>query len=350
MEAVDYKCPNCNAYLHFNPKNQKWDCEYCGSSFLLEDLKKNTEKFEQKKVIVEKREEKEYGQEMDLYTCPNCGAEIITEPNTSSTFCVYCKSTALLKDKLTGVYAPNKIIPFKNTKEDAILAFKNIGKKKFLMPKEFSNPKNIQEMTGIYIPFWVYNCLSEGNIDATATRIHTWMTTDYIYTKTDTYHLKRGGMVEIEGVPQDGSLRFNDAVMQSIEPFDYKDLKEFDVSYLSGFLSEKYDVSSKKAYEIVKNRSEESLYQILEEQIDGYQTHVVTGKDLKTTLQKEEYILLPVWMLNIKYQEKTYTFAMNGQTGKMIGDIPYSKTKAIIFFGIIFAITFLIVALITWWW
>ena len=350
MEAADYKCPNCSAHLQFNPKNQKWDCEYCGSSFILEDLKKNEEKFKEKKVKIEKRKEKEYEKEMDLYSCPNCGAKIITERNTSSTFCVYCKSTALLKDKLTGVYAPSKIIPFKNTKDDAIEAFKKIGKKKFLMPKAFTDPKNISEMTGIYIPFWLYDCLTEGTIEGTAQRIKTWSSGDYTYTKTDTYLIKRGGTIETDGIPQDGSIRFDDAIMQSIEPFDYKELKDFNISYLSGFLSEKYDVTNEEAYKNVKERAEQSLLEILESQISSYNTHIIKNKTFETTKAKDEYVLLPVWMLNIKYKDKMYTFAMNGQTGKMIGDIPYSKTKAFIYFLILFAICLIVLALITWWW
>ena len=150
MKAVDHKCPNCNAVLKYNPKGKNWKCEYCGSSFTLEELEHNEKKFKETKV-----EEKE-DTSLDEYQCSNCGAKIVADQNTAATFCVYCKNTAILKSRLTSKFAPDKIIPFAKTKEDAINAFKAIGKGKRFMPDEFAVEKNINEIKGIYIPFWLY--------------------------------------------------------------------------------------------------------------------------------------------------------------------------------------------------
>ena len=352
MEAVDYKCPSCNAYIHFDPKTQGWNCEYCGSKFVLEELNKNKDKFEKKEIkkpkAIDKNLEKEFGIEMDVYNCPNCGANIITDTNTSATFCVYCKNTAIIKERLTDTYAPSLIIPFKNVKADAIAAFEKLCKGKILMPKEFADPKNIKEIEGIYIPFWLFDCTAAGSIDGKATKVSSWRVGDYQYTKTDTYQVKRGGEYNFIKIPVDGSIKFADDVMNSIEPYDYNGLQDFNHSYLSGFLSEKYDVDKDSAYTSANSRAEETLYEQLNNQIVGYTTKTIINRQAGTQKNNTDYVLLPVWMLNIKYLDKFYTFAMNGQTGKMIGDIPYSKKKAVIGFIIVFIISLIILAIISY--
>lgn len=354
MKSIDHKCPNCNASIKYNPKDKNWVCEYCGSKFTLEDLKNNEENFKKTNVNDSKELKKDKensleNQEMDVYHCQDCGAEIIADKNTSATFCVYCKNTAILKSRLSDKFSPSKIIPFAKTKDDAITAFKNVGKGKFLMPKEFSNPKNILELSGIYIPFWLYSCKMKGNVSGNATKVMTWSTYDYIYTKTDTYRVERGGEYNFNNIPVDGSVRFNDAIMNSIEPFNYDELEDFNYSYLSGFLAEKYDVEKNEAKKITIDRAQNStINDLISKAHSHYNTFVSNNKNTEIIEENIEYVLLPVWMVNIKYNDKMYTFAMNGQTGKMIGDIPYSKGKLVLFVFVLFIVLFGISLLVTY--
>lgn len=341
MAVSDHKCPSCKAPLKFDPKTQGWTCEYCGSKFKIEDLEKNIEKYENLKA-----EEAHEDASLDVYKCKNCGAEIIADENTSATFCVYCKNTAILKNKLVGKFSPDWVIPFKTTKEDAIMAFKNICKKKPFAPKFFSDPKNIDEMRGIYIPFWLFDCNSNGEITADAKKIKSWTSGDKRYTKTDVYRCIRNGNIQFDRIPVDGSKNFDNALMNSVEPFDYNNLTKFSHAYLSGFLAEKYDEDSTKCFEEAKKRAEESSEDLLKKDIVGYTTVNVINKKFDTTLEKEEYALLPVWLLNIKYNNKIYPFAMNGQTGKLIGDIPIDKKKVIITSIIMFIVIVVIVTLL----
>ena len=350
MKTVDHKCPSCNASINYNPKDKNWVCEYCGSKFTLEELEANEKNFESTSVKDSKelKEEKQENVEMDEYICQDCGAKIVADKNTAATFCVYCKNTAILKSRLTDKFSPTRIIPFAKTKDDAIKAFQSVGKGKFLMPKEFSDPKNIEEITGVYIPFWLYSCKMKGYVKGTGTKVMMWSDFQYNYTKTDTYNVERNGEYYFENIPVDGSVRFNDAIMNSIEPFNYDELTKFSYSYLSGFLAEKYDVEKDEAKKITIDRAETSTFQNLQAKASGYNTFMPTIKNAEVEEEKIEYVLLPVWMVNIKYNEKLYTFAMNGQTGKMIGDIPYSKKKAFVFALILFIAIFAIVALITY--
>mgnify|MGYP003301608016 CR=1 FL=1 len=340
--TLDHKCPSCNAVLKFNPHGQNWKCEYCRSEFNIQQL----EEYEKKtgKVL----EEESTNNDIDLYLCKNCGAEIIADPNVSTTSCVYCKNTAILKNKLQGEFNPDYVIPFRKTKEDAIAAFKKLSKGRILMPKEFNNKKNISEMSGIYIPFWIYDYNSNGEMEANCKRITSWRSGNYRYTKTDTYLVTRGGSMSFEKVPVDGSKRFRNDIMNSIEPFDYKDLKEFNYSYLSGFLSEKYDVTKDEAIKEGIERAKNSFVEQMRKDIIGYNVVVPTKSSINLENTKSSYVLLPVWMLNIKYKEKIYTFAMNGQTGELIGDIPIDKKKAVLLWIVIFIISIIILFVISY--
>ena len=337
--AIDHKCPNCDAALKFNPHGGNWKCEYCKSEFNLEQLN-----FHEEKIKNEEKEVKKVTNEegFDIYTCNNCGASIVVEPNVSATSCVYCKNTAILKDKLHGDFNPNYVIPFKYTKEDAIAAFKKLGKGKPLMPKAFNIKKNIKEISGVYIPFWLYDFDAAGEINADCKRITTWRSGNYRYTKTDTYLAIRGGNMKFEKVPVDGSKRFPNDVMNSIEPFDYNELKDFSYSYLSGFLSEKYDMTSDEVINEAINRAKNSFIEEMKKDIRGYNTVIPTTNSINLNNTKKLYVLLPVWMLNVKYKDKIHTIAMNGQTGKMVGNIPVDVKKAILMWLLIFVLSFAI--------
>ncbi len=339
--VLDHKCPNCNAVLKYDPHLEKWKCEYCRGEFTLNEL--DIIKKENNIEYSKKGNSENYG-----YICKNCGAQIIASENTSSTSCVYCKNTAIIMDKLTGEFNPDYVIPFKTKKVDAINAFKKFCKGKILMPKEFNNKKNIDEITGIYIPFWLYNFDADGIIEADCKRITTFRSGNYMYTKTDTYLATRGGSMTFNYVPVDGSKRFSNDIMNSIEPFDYSNLKEFNYSYLSGFLSEKYDVDKITASKDAIARAKNSFIDEMSKDIVGFNTVVPINNSINLSDKGSFYVLLPVWILNIKYKDKIYTFAMNGETGKLIGNIPIDKKKAVIIFALVFALTFIFLLIISY--
>lgn len=321
MEAIDHKCPACSASLPYNPKSGKWKCEYCANEFTIEDL----EKYEKpEESYTSKRK-----MDVDEYSCPNCGAKIIAEENTTATFCVYCGSTSIIKNRLTGVLEPDYIIPFETTKEDAIEAFKRCQKGKLFAPRDFGSKENIEKIRGVYIPFWLYDCELNGSIECKGTRVTSWTSGNYIYKKTDKYNVVRGGTASFEKVPVDGSTKFDDDTMDSLEPFLYSGLVEFSHSYLSGFLAEKYDVKDNEAYNRAKLRVKNTFIDGLKRDASKYDSLLVEHENIDIDSTKIKYVLIPVWMLNIKYKDKMHLLAMNGQTKKMVGNIPVSIPKAI---------------------
>lgn len=344
-KVLDNNCPLCGASIKFNPKLGKFKCEFCRGEFTLEELKEHIDN-----AAVDKVNEGENGDDTiyETYKCSNCGAEIVADQNTAATFCLYCRSVAILKSKLSGKFAPTKIIPFKKVKNDAVTAFKGLRKGRPLIPKDFLSQDNIEKISGIYIPFWLYNIKVEGGIDTICKNIKSWTSGDVHYTKTDTYSAVREGSIDFDLVPVDGSTRFDDDIMNSIEPFDYKELIDYNHAYLSGFLAEKYDVESDNALPDALKRSVNSTTDKFKSSIKGYNTVSIKTNTLKGTEKSKEYALLPVWMVNVKYGNKFYLFAMNGQTGEFIGNIPVDKKKAFIFWLISFVITFGLVVLISY--
>lgn len=318
--AVDNKCPTCGANIKFNPTTQNWVCEYCGVAYDVTDLKKLQAK-------ETKKSEKQNNNNITEYQCPNCGAIVITDENTVATHCVYCGNTAIMKNRLQGEFKPDKLIPFKATKEEAIKAFQKNVKKRWFAPSTFHNKENIEKISGVYIPFWLYDSEIYGEISANATKVYSWSDNDYYYTETEYYKCTRNGILKIKGLPVDGSTKFKDAIMDSIEPYDYKEFVPFDKSYLSGFLAEKYDLTSDDVYERAKKRIENTMNSKLNGTFSMYSTVNVKNKKIDIRKVETEYALLPLWMLNIKFRGKLYQFAMNGQTKKIIGEVPVSFKK-----------------------
>ena len=347
MEVLDNKCPACGAKITFNPKNQKWDCEYCGSKFSLEEMQKhNNASSKEANNSVSTKPFKKLD-DLDVYRCKNCGAEVMADETTTSTFCVYCGSTTILKDKIVDGIAPTKIIPFKKVKDDAVSAFRGLSKGRPLMPKFFNDEKNIEKISGVYIPFWTYDLKVSGNIDFDAKDVTTWSDYNYRYVKTDTYISKRSGTMNFDRILVDASSRFDDDLMDSLEPFNLAELVEYNHAYLSGFLAEKYDVEENVAVDRANTRAMNSAIDIVKDSVH-HQTKTVVTNNLSINKMSYDYILLPVWMVNINYNNKNYTFAMNGQTGEIVGNIPIDIKKTIIISLILFVCIALIVFLIMW--
>lgn len=343
-KVLDNECPKCGASIKYNIKKSKWKCEYCRSEFTLEELKthKNASSDEVNEGI--NGDDTEY----DVYKCGNCGAEIIADANTTSTFCIYCRSVAIIKNRLSGKFAPTKIIPFKKLKEDAISAFVKLKKGRPLIPNDFLSSNNIDKITGLYVPFWLYNVNVNGEVKFKGSKITTWRVGNTHYTKTDIYHLIRDGKATYSLIPMDGSTRFDDDIMNSIEPFNYNELVDYNHAYLSGYLSEKYDVEADvMSKEAIKRALNTSLEQY-KKSITGYSNITVLNNELVGCEMGREYALLPVWMVNVKYGNKFYLFAMNGQTGQFIGNLPIDKKKSFLYFLLSFSITFILIILISY--
>ena len=342
--VIEYKCPCCNAGLNFSGDTQQLTCAYCDNTFDIDTVRAFNESEQQKNTEVIHWETTEHRQwsasdqeSMRTFLCPSCSGEIITDETTAATFCPYCGNPTIMSGRLSGGLKPDAVLPFKTTQEDARKAFLNLCKGKPLLPKFFTQEQQLEKITGMYVPFWLYDCSGDLNGSYKATRIHTWSDSRYHYTKTDHFLLRREAYAAFAGIPMDGSTKMDDTFMESIEPFDYGELEDFDTAYLSGFLADKYDVPSESGEERIRQRVDRAIEEMLQSSFLGYATVVPTSRQLRIDNSRARYVLLPVWMLNTKYKGKIYTFAMNGQTGRMTGSFPICPKRTAAWFCGIFA-------------
>lgn len=342
MEVLTYHCPNCGAPLKFSSESQRWDCEFCRSSFAAEELQKMEEQQTEQSSDSGAAKEETQTTGARSYSCPSCGAEMITEEGTAATFCAFCGNPTIFPKELSGDFQPEKIIPFRYTKEQAVAALEALCKKKPLLPSDFSSKQHIESVTGIYVPFWLFDCSMNVRMDAMAQRVRTWSDMNYHYTKTDHYRLEREGRLDVQGVPTDGLQSMSDDMMDALEPFDYSTMTDFQLSYLSGYFAERYDVTKEASWPRAESRIEQVARSLTEQTMQGYVSRQITNFRTSVYDKETRYAMLPVWLLSTNYVGKTYLLAMNGQTGKMVGNLPMSKGKMAKWFGIVAGAAFAI--------
>ena len=286
------------------------------------------------------------------YVCESCGGEIVGDANMAATACPFCDNPVVMKGQFAGDLKPDLVIPFKLDKNAAKEALKKHYSGKRLLPKVFKDENHIDEIKGIYVPFWLFDADADANIRYKATRVRRWSDSNYDYTETQYYHVARGGTLGFQAVPVEASTKMEDALMESIEPFNLSDAVDFNSAYLAGYLADKYDVDSQQSISRANERIKRSTEDAFAATVKGYTTVTPVSSTVRLENGKARYALYPVWLLNTSWKGKKYTFAMNGQTGKLVGDLPLDKAayRKWLFglTGILSAIAFGISFLIWW--
>ena len=262
--------------------------------------------------------------------CSSCGANLIVSQNTAVSQCPYCGNNTVVPGTLGDTLMPDLVIPFATTKQQAIDALANHYKGKFLLPKAFKSANHIQEIQGVYVPFWLFDAQAEGSANYHCENHRYWSDSEYDYVETTTFECFRAGSTEFSGIPADGSKRMPNDMMDSIEPYDYSQFRPFSMAYLPGFLTDRYDEGVTACAPRAEQRAMSSLEVDLRQTVVGYDTVVPSGINGTVNYGRISYALMPVWMLHTTWNGKDYLFAMNGQTGKMVGDLPCDYKKMLL--------------------
>ena len=250
------------------------------------------------------------------YICNSCGGEIVTDANTAAAACPYCDSPVVMTEQFAGLLKPDFVIPFQMDAKAAKAALTKHYKGKCLLPKVFKDQNHIEEIKGIYVPFWLFDAEAEADIRYRGTRVQTWSDSDYHYTRTSYYSIRRGGTLAFERVPVDGSSKMADDLMESIEPFDFSDAVDFQTAYLAGYFADKYDVDAEQSTDRANLRVRTSTEDTFSSTVRGYASVIPESSSIRLQNGRAKYALYPVWLLNTSWKGQRYTFAMNGQTGK----------------------------------
>lgn len=335
----EYECPNCGAPMVFDSQLQMLRCEHCGTTEAVQQAEPQTE---QQEITYQTGEEASFKR----YTCPSCGAEILTDDHTAATFCSFCGNPALMEDRLSGEKTPARIIPFKISKEQAQSSYRAWCRKGPLTPKDFTSQSTIEKITGMYVPFWLYDYSARAKLSANCTRVSRERRGDTEYTHTDHYFVHRDIGDDYLGIPVDASEKMPDDVMDKLEPYSYNELKTFDMGYLSGYLAEKYNYSSEELKKRAEKRVEQYIVREARETMLGYTTTMITEQNVRLRCQGASYTMLPVWLLNYRYRGKDYLFTLNGQTGKIVGKLPVSRGRMAVWFLGVTAAMYLLLTVI----
>ena len=329
---IEYKCPCCGGAIAFDPLLQKLKCPYCDTEFDAETLKHYDDELKQD-APDEMNWQMPGGNEwyagetagMRVYVCRSCGGEIIGDETLAATSCPYCGNPVVLMGQFAGDLKPDLVIPFKLDKNAAKEGLSKHLTGKRLLPKVFKTQNHIDEIKGLYVPFWLFDASVDASIRYKGARVRHWSDSRYNYTETSYFALIRSGNVAFSCVPVDGSSKMEDDLMESIEPFDMSQAVDFQTAYLAGYLADKYDVDAESSIDRANERVKRSTEEEFASTCVGYTGVTPENSNIRLFNGRARYALFPVWILNTTWNGQNYRFAMNGQTGKFVGNLPLDK-------------------------
>lgn len=344
MSAITYECPNCGGGLVFDPESGMFTCGFCLSKFGEGELTGQKKSGEEAGEAATGEKAQEQG--ALIYHCPSCGAEVITDETTAATFCFYCHNPIVLSGKLEGKYLPDGVIPFKISKNEAMDRFKEWIGKKWFIPGGFYSSRQIEKMSGVYFPYWLCDCTSESTMNGTARDVRVWRVGDMEYTETKTFAVRRSGTFQFKHIPKTALQKAQNAMLKGIFPYEFGALEKFQMGYLSGFQAEKRDIESETVKETVDGEIRSFAEKRIRDTISGHNSFSVESQEHRLGEKHFQYVLLPVWVLTYRERgSRTYYFAMNGQTGEIVGRLPADPKKlgvlALIVFFAVFGVLLL---------
>ena len=320
MKIVDSKCPSCNSTLNYDINNNNFKCKSCKNAYTIDELKK-IKTISKAKVS------------FDEVICPNCGAQVFTSNNIISTKCIYCKNNVIVQKTKDKTSIPDKIIPFTISKSFAKkIVFSKLSNRK-LLPKNFLNEKTLDKIEAIYIPFWLYN--NDYNVKLS-----------FFEESQISIYKKLNADVSFTLIPYDANNHLDNIITNGLEPFNYQELVNFEPVYLAGIMAQKYDVEHEVGFNEVNERCSNSIKQIIKNTRYEYYIPNIKFIDHELINNKHYYALLPIWLLKVDYNNKIYTIAVNGQTGKIACELPISNSKYIIFGILVFILIFMCITIL----
>lgn len=327
-----FKCPCCDGAIEFDSGLQKMKCPFCGSEFALQTLQDYAAELNESapesmdwNTSAGAQWEDGEAEGLRVYRCDTCGGEIVADETTGATHCPFCSNPVIMVGQFAGALKPDLVIPFKCSKEAAMATLQNHYKGKPLLPKIFKDQNRIKEVKGLYVPVWLFDTDADAHVRYRATKTRFWSDSQYNYTETSYFSVTRAGSIAFENVPVDGSTKMDNTLMESIEPYNMADAVDFRTAYLSGYLADKYDVDSQESITRANQRIRSSTEESFASTVMGYTSVVPVSSNIRLNNGRVRYALLPVWILNTAWEGKNFTFIINGQTGKVAGNLPMDK-------------------------
>lgn len=319
-----YNCKVCGGELYWDADMGALLCEYCDATYKVsdfEDLTKNSFK------NVDELKNGDVTQEMVVYQCSHCGAELVTSNKTMATTCAYCGRAISITEKSVDNFRPKKIIPFSIDKSKAISLYKDYINKSPIAPEEFLKEAVIEKMQGLYVPYWLYSMGAKSKISFEGEKKSTKRVGDYKVTTHNIYNV----IVRSEGdflfVPVDASIKLDDKLMDTLDPYSIEKFVDYNPAYMAGFFAEQFDENKEATVERGKEKIINAIQKLSRAEVNEYSNIKLSDHESVFKDEVVDYGMLPVWLLNIDFKNQKYTYAINGETGKVVGQIPISQSR-----------------------
>ncbi|MBE6758500.1 MAG: TFIIB-type zinc ribbon-containing protein [Ruminococcaceae bacterium] len=341
-QILSYKCPSCGGGMKFHP-GKGFKCEYCLSVFTQEQLDavnvaeadtvqtdpipQGSQSDQTAGAAAQPESESEQSGEAVIYSCPNCGAEVITDATTAATSCHYCHNPVVLSGKLSGEYKPDVVIPFVLTKEQAAEQFRKHCQGRFFLPRNFYSEEQIQNLYGVYYPYWIVDSEVSGSYTAKGEVERVTRQGDDRIIHVTVYDVERDGDLSLRDMTGSAIKNKESEILDYILPFELGKAQPFSMTYLSGFRAEKRNLEKKDLQPQIEETKKDLTLQLLRQDVGGYSRLFSEAVHLNTNGEQWRYALLPVWVVTYCFGEKIFMYGVNGQTGKAFGELPVNRLK-----------------------
>ena len=332
-----YNCKNCGAELYWDSNASCLKCEYCDAEYQPSDFdvgSTDTEgDIQAKQVEPEKADE--YAKATDdsdsielvVYKCNHCSAEIVTAKSTIATTCAYCGRAISITEKLVDDFKPDAVIPFLFDETKAKEAYKKYIHSSCLTPKDFGKDSVIKKMKGVYVPFWLHSFKNRTDAVVYGENVVSHRRGNDKVIEHHMYHITVDASGTFTNIPTDALKNLDNGLMDALEPFDYSKLEAFNPAFMAGFYAEEYNEDENVTISRATGRAKKTMLSQIEHAAGVYGIKHIKSSNESITERESRYTMLPVWLLHVEYKNKEYMFAINGETGKIVGKLPISAGK-----------------------
>jgi len=350
-EAVtgELKCAGCGAILQFAPGTKNLKCTYCGAENAITDRDEKIEEIDYERFLSDQFD-KEEKIEVATVKCTACGAAVTFRPDVTSDHCPYCAANIVVKSGTTStLLKPRSLVPFQIDLKKGRELFRNWITSRWFAPSDLKQRAESGNLDGIYIPYWTYDTRTE--TDYSGERGTHYYTTETYSTRENGRLVTRTRQVRhTRWTPASGRVAntFDDILVPAstslpekyiyrLEPWNLQTLVPFTEQYLSGFRAQSYQVDLKAGLEIAKTRMEPVIVSTIHSDIGGDEQRIHSKHTAYSTITFK-HVLLPLWISSYRYGSKVYRFLVNGQTGEIQGERPFSAAKITLFVLAIIAV------------
>lgn len=339
--ASTFACPGCGGRAVFDPESQNLKCPYCGNESPLEKIIEQPQEYSINDAPSD--QQMDWGVSVRVIRCQGCGAETVLEQNATAELCAFCGSPHVLDDQSEAGIAPESVIPFQTTQQQAVSSFRKWLNRRWFAPSKAKRMATLGKISGVYMPHWTYDAETtslyvgqEGHhyyvtVPVTVTRDGKQVTE--MHEEQRTRWSPTSGMVHntFDDVLVAGSRRLEEHLLTRVRPFDLQKLCRYQAGFLSGFLSEKPSVSLKEGWETAKSEINDTMQELARQDILRHADEAqVTGLRSEHHNVRYKLTLLPMWLSSFTYNSKIFHVLINGQTGKAGGQSPVSPWRVLI--------------------